>query len=344
MNITQSAQEKIETLLKLHEITKEILSILNASTIAQLIVDRVCELMQTKDAFLVLFEKEDQIITPTNYKIGDEGIQKLKQISTQDFEMDEIKNGKIICLDERSKQNDQFVINSGFLCPLMGAEETMEGILILGKSTFKQGYTKVDLEILTLFCEQASIAIQNAHLFQHAEKLAFTDGLTGVSNHRYFKNRLELEVERAHRYNRHLSLIIIDIDHFKEINDTYGHLTGDLILKAVANLLKKMTRNTDLIARYGGDEFTVFLPETPKAGATRVVERIFQILQQDDFATMLGLDDHRLTLSVGVATLPTDAQTSTELLKHADEALYLAKKQGRNCYVVYNVKSAAQNH
>lgn len=161
------------------------------------------------------------------------------------------------------------------------------------------------------------------------ERLATTDPLTEISNVRYFRNRLETELSRARRYIIPLSVLMIDIDHFKLINDTYGHPQGDAVLKEVAGMLQRILRNIDLAARYGGEEFVVALPQTTSAGAALAAERLRSKVEEHRFA---GFPDTRkVTISVGVASLTGDKETAAQELIHAaDQALYRAKKKGRN--------------
>lgn len=158
--------------------------------------------------------------------------------------------------------------------------------------------------------------------------LSTTDGLTQVANHRAFQERLREEFRRAQRYDDPMALILMDIDHFKAVNDTHGHQVGDEVLRGVAKALKGAVRETDFIARYGGEEFAVVLPKTHLAGALTVAERMSQALK----ATRTGVDGAiRVTGSFGVSGFPGRGVTTAEqLLKTADEALYRSKREGRN--------------
>ncbi len=154
------------------------------------------------------------------------------------------------------------------------------------------------------------------------------DGLTGVFNRRFFEPRLEEEFQRHRRYNRSLSLIMLDIDHFKHINDTYGHQAGDYILKSISLLVEKKIRNVDIFARYGGEEFCCLLPETSLDSAKVVAENIRKQISDETFH--FKDKEIRLTLSQGVASLAKDIESAEALLKKADDALYAAKNTGRN--------------
>lgn len=164
---------------------------------------------------------------------------------------------------------------------------------------------------------------------QKLMEMAITDGLTGVFNRRYFQERLAEEVNRFKRYHGSLSVIILDIDHFKKINDTYGHLFGDEVLKKLGAILKAETRKCDLVARYGGEEFVLLLPSTDLKGATRLAERLRQKVEETEFSC--GNQKVKVTISLGVASMSSPSEkTEKELLSVADKALYYSKHKGRN--------------
>jgi len=172
-------------------------------------------------------------------------------------------------------------------------------------------------------------------------QLAFRDDLTGLANFRYFMRRFGEETKRAERYSHLLSLIMIDIDHFKKFNDTHGHLAGNKALEHVAQVLNKEVRETDIVARYGGEEFAIVLPETTKREAGELAERIRARLE----LTPVQLPDasrKKLTVSLGVATYPRDALSSEALLAGSDEALYASKKEGRNRLSFFTPQTAAR--
>jgi len=192
------------------------------------------------------------------------------------------------------------------------------------------------LEVIAL---QTAQALHRAQLFAAVERMATTDGLTGLHNHRHFQNLLDQQVALAQRYQKPLSLLLCDIDHFKTVNDTYGHPAGDLVLKGVAGILERQARQTDSVARYGGEEFAVILPETDSAAARALAERIRAAVEASTFTTDLG--PLKVTLSLGVATLPDAARQKPDLIEQSDQALYAAKRGGRNRWVVAEKKRGA---
>lgn len=162
-------------------------------------------------------------------------------------------------------------------------------------------------------------------------ELSNLDGLTQIGNFRYFQHMLQKEIERQKRYNRTLSLMIIDIDDFKHYNDDYGHLVGDMVLLQVASMLKRTVRDCDIVARYGGEEFTVILPEISDREAMVVGERVIRSIENQLFATDEGHQLGQLSVTVGLASYPRDAQEKKELIDAADRALYQGKRSGKRC-------------
>jgi len=165
-------------------------------------------------------------------------------------------------------------------------------------------------------------------------QLAITDGLTGLYNYRYFKQQLSQEIIRSKRLSTDVSIAMIDIDYFKNYNDTHGHPAGDLVLKQIAELLRNNIRKIDVAARYGGEEFALVLVETGKAAASFVANKIKNLIESHKFDYEETQPNGKLTISMGVATFPEDALTADDLVKMADQRLYRAKKAGRNRVVL----------
>ncbi len=171
------------------------------------------------------------------------------------------------------------------------------------------------------------------------KELSRKDGLTDLYNHRFFHQLLETEVARALRYNRVVSLLMMDIDNFKRFNDSHGHPSGDVALKQLSMLLKSASRSCDFVARYGGEEFAVIAPEANPDSARRMAERIRELVAESAFEGEDVMPGGRLTISIGVATVPTQAVDKSDLVERADQALYRAKALGRNRVVVYGDES-----
>ncbi len=184
------------------------------------------------------------------------------------------------------------------------------------------------LDLLSVVALQAATLISNAVLHQTVERLAVTDGLTGLYNHRWFQERLAYELERGDRHKEPLSLLLLDIDHFKKINDTYGHPFGDRVLKMLAAELGRLARRVDFVARYGGEEFAIILVNTDRRGCRAGAQRVLNAVRALRIPHEGG--DFTFTLSIGTATCPEDAAAREELVRCADKALYAAKEGGRN--------------
>jgi diguanylate cyclase (GGDEF)-like protein len=184
---------------------------------------------------------------------------------------------------------------------------------------------------------QAELIRSNRELIESRalwERLAITDAMTEIANHRAFQERLREEIARAQRYGYRFILLMMDVDHFKQYNDQFGHPRGDQVLRRVAALLRETVREGDLVARYGGEEFTALLPQTDAKQGMVVAERIRSAVERDRF------DGRAITISVGAAEFPVDGADAETLIARADNALYLAKNRGRN-RVVFNDASSS---
>ena len=212
------------------------------------------------------------------------------------------------------------------ILPLVAADRIL-GTLVAG--TRARGALGEDvIRMLEVLAIQAAQAVLRAQLFEQTERLATTDGLTSLANRRTFQIRAGQTLAQARRYARACAVLMTDIDHFKTVNDTYGHPAGDVVLKGVAQMLKEQARDTDVVARYGGEEFAVVMPETDLRGAQVIAERLREAVAARLFHTELG--PVRVTLSIGLAASPEDGTEMDALVQLADQCLYQAKRAGRN--------------
>jgi diguanylate cyclase (GGDEF)-like protein len=187
-----------------------------------------------------------------------------------------------------------------------------------------------DRLVLQAVASELVVAVENSQLYKLTKRLSITDELTGLYNYRFLLQRLDEEIERAKRYNRSLSLLMIDTDDFKRFNDTYGHIAGDQALADVGTALRSAVREIDVVCRYGGEEFAVVLPETDAEGAFVVAEKVREAVAAHSFSDGQGNRGVRVTVSIGLATFPSAAADREELLRQADDALYQAKHLGRD--------------
>lgn len=197
-------------------------------------------------------------------------------------------------------------------------------------------FRQEDAQLLWVFSLVAENLLTREYSSESLMRFAFTDYLTGLRTRGYFEQQLDLECKRAERRRQKFALLMIDIDHFKRLNDTYGHHVGDQVLREVASILVKDMREVDTVSRYGGEEFVIILPETTETGALYVAERLRRAVEQTKFFTGSPLPIQHLTISVGVAVYDRDARFKRDLIESSDAALYAAKHEGRNRTISYS--------
>ncbi|MEW6052729.1 MAG: sensor domain-containing diguanylate cyclase [Nitrospirota bacterium] len=215
------------------------------------------------------------------------------------------------------------------ICVPIKTNEQVLGVIELVNKTTGGHFVKEDLDLLMRLVDQTAIVIEKTSLYQKMTELAITDDLTKLFNTRYLNRTIEIEIQRSSRYGTSLSLIFMDVDHFKRINDSYGHLIGSKVLVEVGQLLLKSLRTVDIVARYGGDEFVIVLPQTPPEAATQIAERMRKAIEQNSFLKKEGYA-LKMTASFGVASYPESAKSKEELVKIADDAMYRVKHHTRN--------------
>jgi diguanylate cyclase (GGDEF)-like protein len=220
-------------------------------------------------------------------------------------------------------------IGIGLITPVIIKGE-VKGLICFGPRLKEASYEDRELEQITILANIISVAVNNASLYKEIEQLSYTDGMTDLHNFRYFELRLKEEVIRHARTKVGLSLLILDVDYFKNYNDTLGHPAGDQVLKLVGKILKETVRENDIVARYGGEEFAVILPAVDWEGALVLAERIRSRIDETKFKDEHVQPNGKVTVSVGEASLPGDSEKYEDLIKKADIALYQAKKLGRN--------------
>ena len=199
------------------------------------------------------------------------------------------------------------------------------GILLLDSS--RSGvFSESDVQPLESVADICSTAIQNAHYVERVKQLAYIDGLTGIFNRRFFELRIAEEIERARRHKSGMAVIMADIDQFKNLNDDFGHLLGDEVLRQVSSLFQQQLRKIDVVCRYGGEEFGLILPQTSASHALRVAEKLRRAVESWKFPGV----PRTVTISAGIGVFPDHGTTRDELVRAADNGLYAAKQAGRN--------------
>jgi diguanylate cyclase (GGDEF)-like protein len=227
--------------------------------------------------------------------------------------------------------------------PAPGVRPAVLGVLALYDRLGADEFDDTDLLTLRTFAGQAGVAVHNVRMHEEAQRLSFTDPLTGLWNYRYLRESLRREVERASRFGRMLAVLALDLDHFKDVNDTYGHAAGDAVLAEFARRVRDCLREVDVAFRQGGEEFVVLLPETDGYGGAIVAERLGAAIRNAPVLISSRRHDPELigiTVSIGIAVYPEHGGTAAEVLAAADEALYGAKNAGRDTYRLAEVTPA----
>jgi diguanylate cyclase (GGDEF)-like protein len=250
-------------------------------------------------------------------------------------------NGFQVCRRVKSLENTRF-IPIIMVTALNEIEDKVKGVEAGADDFISKPFNKLELlarvkSLLRIkhLHDELELKVKELEIAQSKLiQLAITDGLTELYNYRYFKEQLTQEIIRAKRHNNNLSIAMIDIDYFKNYNDTHGHPAGDLVLKTIAELLRNNIRKIDIAARYGGEEFALILAETDKQAASFVANKIKNLIEKQKFDYEETQPNGKLTISMGIATFPEDAISLDALVKMADQRLYRAKKAGRNRVVL----------
>src|SRR3989338_2884674 len=333
--LIERANHTLENLVKdlslLYEIGQSINQTIDLEQLYQVIGDVLKRNLRLKNFSLMVWNDKHQVLTVKTV-FGFEKDSKVKQMTFQAGEGiagEVLKTGKTIYVGDVKKETRLVergleLLGSILSVPLTYKGETL-GVINFGRDK-TYSFTNHDVKMLTLVANQVALAMANARLYTQTRELSVTDELTGVFNRRHFAQVLQLEWKRAVRFKRELSLLMIDVDYFKRYNDTYGHLKGDEALKEIGKILIANLREVDTVARFGGEEFIVLLPDTDKRGAQAVAEKLRHLVQEKIEA---------ITISVGVATYPDDVTEMDDLIDHADIALYNAKDKGRNRVLTY---------
>jgi diguanylate cyclase (GGDEF)-like protein len=254
----------------------------------------------------------------------------IKQISkTEKIEIIEYIIGDNLFITNSNLEED--IPKDYIYVNIIDKNKEVSGIILLGSSK-KKKFSTEEKNMLQTIANYSFLVVQSAKLYATVQNLSIIDPLTQIYNHGFIIKRLEEEFKQAERYGRELSIIMADIDFFKKVNDTYGHQTGDYVLKIVARIMEESVREIDIVGRYGGEEFLLILPETGKGNTKIIAERIRQKIEQQNFSQFLSA--FTITISSGVAEYTKKLKLPSELIKQADTALYKAKEEGRNRVVV----------
>jgi len=335
--LRQLEREKRD-LLAILDISNAITSTLDSKEVLYSIVKKISEIIDVSRCSIVRINSDENkgFVVATNEDPDIFNIEIdlmkypeiLKVLETKDIVViNDIENDPLV---ESVRDNLIGVDFQSLLVLPVIMKQNVIGTILLRTARRDRSFSEREIQFCQIVANAAANALINASLFEsmelaniHLEKLATTDGLTGIFNHRYFYRRLDEEFNRAERYNTPLSAIMVDVNNFKEINDTLGHRTGDQVLKELAVILKSIIRRSDIVARYGGDEFIVLLPQTDRQGAEIEAQRVFQSIMDHVFKTM---KETRLIISYGLSTYPNEKIIkSDDLVTAADRELYANK-------------------
>ncbi len=313
----------------LNEESSKLLSSLNIDVIVTNLIDGACRIAPAMAAFFMAKDGEFELLNQKGLQPPEKKTYSLKStlldMAVKNHELYNLSDVR----DYRSpvmpfKTNS---IGSVVLLPLLYEKELMGILALFSEET--NAFSPLQIDLLKVLGNQASISMVNARFHAEIERLAMTDGLTGLFNHRHFQERLSQEFDRLERFSEPISLLLIDIDYFKKVNDTYGHPVGDAVLKGVADKIRKTVRTIDIPARYGGEEFTVILLNTDAKGAMNMAERLRKTVMNTEFFS--EQKTFHVTISIGISTYAEGIKEGREkFIERADKSLYHAKRNGRN--------------
>jgi two-component system cell cycle response regulator len=330
-------------LLMLLELTETISVTRNPRRILSIIVERLieaidvsrCSIIGINDYGDLLVLASSDLPENTEIKIDLKKYPEIEEaLSTQrPVVLQDITKSPL--MDPVRKNIENLSDNAIFVVPIVKKQNVIGTFFLRTACPLKGGISDRIFKLCQIIASISGNALENAMLFESMETnkklledLSVRDSLTKLYNHQHYHSRLEEEFSRAQRYNLELSCIFFDIDDFKKINDRYGHITGDIVLRHIARLIKQVTRKSDIPARYGGEEFAICLPNTGRTSVHELAERLLLLIKQ---LSIQQLKDENVTVSIGTATYKNDNVTSYgELLHLADKAMYQAKKSGKN--------------
>jgi len=343
--LQRERQDLAKDVSVLLEIAKTVGTALDSEELFSIILEKSTQFLQAEQGSIMLLDEERRELTVKamkglNKKIVEllkirpgEGISGKVLSSGSPLVVADIEEDHRVVQEKRPRYKTKSFIS----IPLKIDGRTI-GVLNIADKISGEIFSEEDLHLLVSIGAYASVAIERSRFYQKTEelkKISITDSLTGLLNRRYFQERISEEIERSRRHHLPLSLIMLDVDDFKSVNDTLGHPVGDEVLKIMARCLRNCIRTIDVAARYGGEEFTVILPQTSKADAQTIADRICAEVYRMDLPFAKGDRKLLLSVSLGLATYPEDAENLEDLIRNADVALYAAKSQGKNRVVVY---------
>ena len=336
LRVSLTNNKKADTRINsLVDFSQELTGIRDKDSLLNTLLDKSLHLLEAEQGSLMLMDHDTSELIVEAKRCYDDTVQEKMRLKPNEGIAGQVieSGGPLIVADIEqdprvSQSSRSRYKTKSFISVPIKLEDRLSGVINISDKIKGTAFTDDDLNMIQSIINGAAIAIERSLLYKRAEalqKLSITDHLTGIYNRRYLNRRLSEEITRYNRYKLPFSFMMLDMDKFKEYNDTYGHIPGDNLIRELAHVLEKSLRTIDIAARFGGDEFVVIFPQTSKVDAiqitNRVKEKIDDVLSQHDV-------DMPLTISLGLATFPDDANSIMELIEKTDQALYLAKKAG----------------
>ncbi len=321
-----------------HELGKALTSSLQLDQVLRTIMEKINEVLRPDTWSLLLMDQEkNELYFQIATGVGAEALRDVRIKLGQGIAGWVAESGEVVVVpdtsqdsrffsqvDEKTKMETRSIV----AVPVRFREQCL-GVIELINCIGPEGFSQRDLALLEALADYAAIAIENARHVHRIHELTIKDDCTTLYNARHMNFMLDTEIYRSNRYAFEFSLIFIDLDHFKMVNDTHGHLMGSKLLGELGEMIKDSCRVIDLAFRYGGDEFVILLPQTSKENALRVAHRLHKRIREGSWLKEAGLNVH-ITASIGVASYPGDSKTKADLLHLADEAMYLVKNTARD--------------
>lgn len=339
----RTLEHLVKDLSLLYEIGQEVNSVIDLEMLYGNITATLKKYLKISEFAILIFDekKEDLFVKVASGFPDNEAILRTTFKKGEGISGMVAESGKRVYVKDTGREirflhykGERRVENASLLsAPLIFKNEIL-GVINFGRPGINS-FSFSDVKMLTLVAGHVAVAIANAKLYTKTRELSVKDELTQVYNRRHSQHMLQMEWKRAVRFFRDLSLIMVDVDHFKAYNDTYGHLQGDTVLKQIGQILQRNLREVDTVARFGGEEFVLLLPDTDKHGAIAVAEKVRRLVEQQKFTTEDRELTRPITISAGIASYPDDVSEMDDLIDHADIALYRAKEGGRNQVICF---------